>query len=327
MELSKTIIYRVLNNKGTAQEAKEVAKWFATPEGQEWLTKAIIDDADMIDKEILSTLEDIPTEEMLEIILRNIRRQIRRRNILMAAAVIIPCTIIITCWININNRIGGALLADDATEVINAEIGKKEIIFQDGSSVILNSGSTIKYPHRFGLAERKVEIEGEAFFNIQSNNLRPFIVSVNEDALIKVTGTQFNVSAYNEDSTIEVTLIDGNIEFSNQTQTVAMVPNEQLLYNKSTGDISVSTLTDASQYTLWTEDVILFKDTPLVDVLQVLEQNYNVEFSIAEEKLRTYTYSFKTNSRSSLDSILEDLESISSIRFANKGDKIFVYSK
>ena len=76
--LSKTTIFRVINNRGTAEEARRVAAWLAISEGQEWLAAAIIQDADLLDRNILPLLEDIPTEEMIRIILRNISRRRHR---------------------------------------------------------------------------------------------------------------------------------------------------------------------------------------------------------------------------------------------------------
>ena len=262
--VNETIIYRVLNNRGTAKEAKTVAQWLATPEGQEWLAASIARDAEMIERNILPTMENIPTEEMLKIILNKIRRRQIRRTIVAWAAVLIPCFLMVALWLNLNERIGGVLLADSSVETITVDNGKKkEVVFQDGSSVVLNSCSSIRYPHRFGLAERRIKLEGEAYFDIESNKLRPFIVEMNDGAEIRVLGTQFNVSAYNESGDISVTLIDGSIEFKDSTQTIIMNPNEHLNYDRKTKTIIVSKLRDSERSKSWGVKLCFCPSSPL----------------------------------------------------------------
>lgn len=323
--LSKTTIFRVINNRGTAEEAKRVAAWLATSEGQEWLAGAIIQDADLIDRNILPLLEDIPTEEMIRIILRNISRRKHRRIIFTCAAALIPCLVLVGMWLNINKKIGGVLLADENIETVVVEKGKKkEIVFQDGSSIILNSCSSLRYPHRFGLSERRVQLDGEAFFNIESNNLRPFIVEINKNAEIQVLGTQFNVSAYEDSDDIDITLINGCIQFSDELQTITLNPNECLNYDKNTKEISVRQIGDANQNLLWMENILLFRDAPLMDVLSTLERNYNVTFHISNEAVKSYSYSLKAKSDEPIERILEDMENISNISFEKQGKHYIV---
>lgn len=324
-QVNETIIYRVLNNQGTAKEAKDVAQWLATPEGQEWLAIAIVTDAEMIEKNILPTTENIPTEEMLKIILNKIRRRQFRRTVVAYAAVLIPCFLMVALWLNLNERIGGALLTDSSLESIMVDKGKKkEVVFQDGSSVVLNSCSSIKYPHRFGLAERRIELEGEAYFDIESNKLRPFVVEMNDGTEIRVLGTQFNVSAYNESNEINITLIDGSIEFKDPRQTILMSADEHLKYDRTTKAITVSKFRDSERITSWIDDILYFRDTPLSEVLATLERRYDVKFQITDASLPEFTYSMKSHPGSTLESVLNDLESISSVRFTKQGNTYIV---
>lgn len=75
------------------------------------------------------------------------------------------------------------------------------------------------------------------------------------------------------------------------------------------------------------ENILVFRDAPLTDVLLTLERNYNVTFHISNEAVKGYSYSLKAKTDEPIESILKDIENISNIRFENKGDKIFVYSK
>lgn len=326
--IDKTTIYRVLNNKGSEKETEAVCKWLATNEGQEWLSSALSKDAELLDTGVLPLEDNVPVEDMIRIILARINRKKRRRFIFGAAAVCIPCVVMIALWTNINKRLGGVLRADAAIETLVTGAGeKKEVIFQDGTSVKLNSATTIEYPHRFGIAERRIRLDGEAYFDVESNNLRPFIVEMDKGTEIKVIGTKFNVAAYNESSEICVTLIDGCVEFKDPKQKKVMSPNEYLEYDKNTQEISIVTLTDASKNTMWTENTIIFRDTPLLEVLRTLERQYGIYFSIEDESLLKHHYSLKISTSSSLEDILNDLESISAVKFITKNNRISVYKK
>lgn len=326
--IEKTTIYRVINNQGTEEEAKKVAAWLATSEGQEWLSEAIIRDADLIDRDIIPLLEDIPTDEMLRIIIRRINRRRHRRIFFTCAAALVPCFLIVAMWLNLNNKIGGALLADTDIETVTVERGKKkDIVFQDGSSITLNSCSSIKYPHRFGLSERRIILEGEAFFDIESNSLRPFIVEMHNSTEVKVLGTQFCISAYDDSEVIDITLINGSIEFSDPSQTVTLAPNEHLNYNKRTKEVSVVQLYDSSKKLLWMKNILSFRDTPLSDVLSTLGRHYDVTFHISNEDLKNYSYSLNVRSDEPIENILKDIESISAIRFEQQGKHYIVVER
>jgi len=325
--LSKTTVLRVINNKGTEEEAKKVAEWLATDEGQKWLAEAIVQDGELIYSNVLPQLEDVPTDDMLSGILDNIKKMRLRRIIYTCAAALVPCVVLIGIWVNVNNKIGGALAADHSTETLVIEKGdKKEIFFQDGSSVVINADSKVVFPHRFGLSERKVYLEGEAFFNVKSNNHRPFVVEMNNGTEIKVMGTRFNVSAYDENDDIDITLLDGCIRFSDDDQTITMSPNERLSYNRATGEIQVRTVKDAKKSILWTQNILVFRDTPLEKVLQTLERTYNISFNIIDEDIKEYSYTLSADVSRPLDEILADLESLSSVRFEKRGNIIDIFT-
>ncbi|MGN1219442.1 MAG: anti-sigma factor, partial [Candidatus Cryptobacteroides sp.] len=97
-QIDEIIIKRVLNNRGTKEEAETVAKWFSTPEGQTWLAKAIEQDALQIDKDVIETLKDIPSDELLERILSSLMKKQIRRIVLSWAAVLIPLLVITALW-------------------------------------------------------------------------------------------------------------------------------------------------------------------------------------------------------------------------------------
>ncbi|MGN1220158.1 MAG: FecR family protein, partial [Candidatus Cryptobacteroides sp.] len=230
-------------------------------------------------------------------------------------------------WLNVDSRIGGALTADSGEETIVTSRGQqKEVIFQDGSSVILNGESALTYPRRFGIAQRKVSLEGEALFKVSQNKRRPFIVSLSDNSSVKVLGTTFNINSYDDNPTIDITLMSGLVEFHNEEKIYSMKPDECLSYNKATGDVSISQLKNSNISSLWTENILVFNDTPLERVLQTLSRYYDIDFEIADTAVKKCSYSLKTQKGADIDEVLDDLASISPVKFVKRNGIVTVHS-
>ena len=200
----KHIIDRTLNNTATPEEARQVIRWFSTPEGSRYLSSLMDEDMEKIQpgSEKLYAERSIPTDEMYQFIMKKIHLQQRKRFIFRAAAILIPLLLFLGQFWYIDKHID--LFADSGYEEIYVPKGERmQLIFQDGSKAILNAETRIKYPRKFGFNERKVELEGEAFFEVSPNKDRPFIVDV-KDINVKVLGTTFDVKAYATEQKSEI---------------------------------------------------------------------------------------------------------------------------
>lgn len=147
-ENTGSVNYRkTLDNEATPEEAREVVRWFKTPEGQAWLAKRM----DMDEKAIHMGQEEewidhpVPSAVMYQRIVRQLHRQRIRRLIAYAAAILIPVALFIGLFMRINSQVD--LLADDGYDEVYVPNGERmQVLFQDGSKVHLNSGSRIRYP-------------------------------------------------------------------------------------------------------------------------------------------------------------------------------------
>lgn len=159
----------------------------------------------------------------------------------------------------------------------------------DGSTGFLNSGSCLKYPVQF-IGERKVELLGEAFFDVVHNEKVPFHVKT-RNLDIKVLGTTFNVIANDDEPTEEIVLQSGAVDVSclNGTKSDVLKPNEQL-----TLDIEKRTFTktevEASQYTSWKDGKLVFRKENMQQVARRLSRWYNAEVVINDHLLDNYTF-------------------------------------
>lgn len=320
------VIKRVLNQKATEQEAVQVAAWLATEQGQAWLSEDMERNAQDITEGRTPLLDGIPSEDLLRRIDRIIDRTRRRRLLFRVAAVLIPCALIVAVWANLNSRLGGMLFSAPATEQVAALRGeRKEIIFQDGSKVYLNAGTQISYPQHFGLSERRVVLNGEAYFEVTPNARRPFVVEAG-DASVKVLGTSFNVKAYEAEQTLDVVLLSGSVEFSFGDYRYTMLPSQKLVLDKSRGQVHIYEQENASRAALWRDDVISFRDTPLSEVIATLERWYDVTFEVLNDGAYRSTFTLQTNLLP-LSELLREMENISTVQFEEQGDVVRVLVK
>ncbi len=307
-------IQRVLDEKASLHEAEAVAAWFATDEGRVWLSARMDRDAVRIAEGHVPLLADIPSDELLHRIERIIDRRRRRTLLLRVAAVLIPCVLILAAWFDMNDRLGGQLFSVPMSEEVAAVYGeRKEIIFQDGTKVWLNAGSKIVYPARFGLQERRIRLDGEAFFKVTPQARRPFVVEIG-DVEVQVLGTSFNVRAYDYESTVDVVLVEGMVRFRHGDDCYLVEPSQKLVYDKQTGQGQLFRHAETARETMWRDNVICFRDAPLAQVISTLERWYDVRFEVGNREAYEYSFSLQT-SDIPLPELLREMERISSLSF------------
>jgi ferric-dicitrate binding protein FerR (iron transport regulator) len=166
---------------------------------------------------------------------------------------------------------------------------KSHVYLSDGTSVFLNSGSTLKYNTQFNIKDREIDFTGEAFFEVKTNPEKPFIVKTGQVTVV-ATGTKFNVQAYQNEDRVETTLEEGILEVSvNQKEPVMVKPGQQVAYFKKLGAII---LRDASvdTYSSWKENKLRFNDTPFLEAMNRISRRYNVRIEITSKKLLDITY-------------------------------------
>lgn len=324
---SENDIWQVLDGKDS-RAAEKVAVWLSSEEGMNWIS----DNSDEIFRKLTESESevDVPTEEMLENIHRQIRMLIRKRKlrriVSVAAAVLLPVLFISVFWININSRVGNILFASSETVSESAVLGeRKVVVFQDGTKVYLNAGSKLSYPSFWTLSDRDVKLEGEAFFQVEKNPKRPFVVDMNGVSLT-VYGTRFNAKAYPQDDAVEVILFDGDVVFNAVGKDYDMEPSEQLAYSRSTGNVEIISLKSPNDQILWTENVIMFRNNTLREIAEVLSRWYNVKFEVEDELLYSRTFTLKTDHQP-LHVLLEEMEYVSDLHFELKENIVKVVRK
>lgn len=158
-----------------------------------------------------------------------------------------------------------------------------QLILPDGSKVWLNAASSIKYPTAFTGAERKVEIKGEAYFEVAQNTGRPFKVKVNDSIDIEVLGTEFNINCYDNERSFSTTLLSGAVRVNAYRHSQQLKPGQQAVIASSpnddtqTGSIKLINNANIDQVTAWKNGVFDFDNAELQTVMQELERWYDIE--------------------------------------------------
>jgi ferric-dicitrate binding protein FerR (iron transport regulator) len=188
----------------------------------------------------------------------------------------------------------------------------------DGTTVFLNSASKLTYPASFDSNERRVTLEGECYFRVAHNQKQPFIVSVEDKSLdVEALGTEFNLQAYPVEQQVRTTLVKGSVKITTQNESgeqekAILKPSERATYEmgKSVQIVRVNTIYD----TAWMQGRLMFRDTPVPELLMRLSHFYNVKFEIKDEVINNYTFTGTFENRQ-LSQVLDYLSISSRIRY------------
>ena len=183
-----------------------------------------------------------------------------------------------------------------------------------GTALETNAGSKLEYPATFeNASERRVRIEGEAFFEIKRDTCRPFCVELGDGECIRVLGTSFNVNAYAGAGRHVTTLVTGRIGYaaSAGAEEVVLKPNQQVSRDLAAGTVAVNAV-DASVYGAWKEGWLWFENESLPALAERLGRIYGIRVEVAA-RLGEYTFSGKIRQDRGVEYILNLLSETSDV--------------
>ncbi len=228
-------------------------------------------------------------------------------------------------FVNDGNTIDYSSSPDRAGKVHTLQVprgGEYQLILSDGTRVWLNAESEISYPTHFNGAERRVELTGEAYFEVAKDASRPFYVKAG-GMEVKVLGTFFNVHAY-PNEIVRTTLIEGQVEVGYNGGRQKIRPGEQVAI--SAGNLSVSQV-NVNNYMGWRERRIICVDKLLPEVFRDLERWYDIEVLIADEEVRNIYLTANLPRYENMDKIIEIIEYAACVKIARKGRSLTVTSE
>jgi ferric-dicitrate binding protein FerR (iron transport regulator) len=168
--------------------------------------------------------------------------------------------------------------------ITTAKGNQYELILCDGSKVWLNASSSIRFPVVFSGSERKVEITGEAYFEVTKNPLKPFKVAIHSgmhEAEVEVLGTHFNVNAYDDEPDVKTTLLEGSVRIKNESAMKIISPGQQARFSGGSG-ISVQNNVDLAQVIAWKQGYFSFDNIGLRALMRQVARWYDVDIQFAD---------------------------------------------
>jgi len=205
---------------------------------------------------------------------------------------------------------------------------RQEVILSDGSRIMLDAGSHFSHPKEFTGNSRDVYLNGEGYFEVQSNPEKPFVVHAG-DAVIKVLGTKFNVRAWQAYKRVRVAVAEGKVSLNSEQGTAqdAVILTEGLAGTLlENGLPSQPQEVDMDQYLGWMHNEVIFDNAPLEEILFQLERWYDLKFvlsdsSLAREHLTVHIQSTPVKDIVELIATLTDLNykfAGNTVRFSSK---------
>jgi transmembrane sensor len=159
--------------------------------------------------------------------------------------------------------------------------GQYQVTLPDGTKVWLNAATTLKYPSRFITGERKVEVHGEAYFEVAKDEKKPFRVVLTDSTDLVVLGTHFNVMSYNNEKIKEITLLEGSVKISqrsaaNGMQSAVIKPGQQVVLTHNS-PFTIHDNIDSEEITGWKDGWFVFHDAPIELVMRQVERWYDAK--------------------------------------------------
>jgi len=194
--------------------------------------------------------------------------------------------------------------------------GEYFLVLADGTKVWLNSETTLRFPVQFESDVRRVELTGEAYFEVSRNENVPFIVN-SGDQRVKVLGTQFNISSYPDNQSILTTLVEGSVEVSlegNPAEKTMLKPSEQSYLSRNESQILKRNV-DVAQYVAWKDGRFVFQDQMLEDIMKTLSKWYDVQVVFANEDDKKLRFTGNLERYIDFSNILGKIERTNEVKF------------
>ncbi|MCM1504388.1 MAG: DUF4974 domain-containing protein [Muribaculum sp.] len=214
----------------------------------------------------------------------------------------------------------------ETTLLLTAAGSVGKYILPDGTEVWLNGDSKLSYTEDFNKTSRKVDLIGEAYFEVKHDASKPFLVEMG-DIEVEVLGTKFDAINYPFSETEDVILRSGRVKVagSRLQEAIYMSPDDILSFNRSDGRYTISS-GNATNYCQWFSPRLIFDNAPLKDVLINLERKYSVEIDI-DSKINLDTRLSITLCNEPLDDLMNVMATLMPLRYTISGNFIYISAR
>lgn len=197
---------------------------------------------------------------------------------------------------------------------------RAKVLLADGTEVWLNANTTLRYPVRFALNKREVELHGEAFFDVEKAEGKPFVVKTSKMDVL-VTGTKFNVNAYDTEKYFVTSLLEGAVSVSceyDRSKSYTLKPQQQIVVSDESSQVFPF---ENADFMAWKDGIFIFDDMLLKDIIKRLELYYDVSIIVENTNLGNFRYTGKFRQRDGVESVLQKLQIVYPFKYTKDDDK------
>lgn len=200
---------------------------------------------------------------------------------------------------------------------------KATLTLPDSSKVWLNSDSYLDIPEDFGKSNRIVYLSGEGYFDIESDETSPFLIKTPGSFMVKVTGTEFNLSCYEDDKNMKITLLKGSLQVIKETDNEIINVNalEEVVINYKTLEDKTENQIDTNYAKAWKDGNLRFKNTPMDEVIRKMERWYGIKISVDNPDVYKHTFTADFESES-INQVLNLLSISTNITYDITGNNV-----
>ena len=232
-----------------------------------------------------------------------------------AAAVLVIGFTLYLGWPALQNSLDPAQL----TALNTPSNQQKQITLADGSKVWINSNSQLSYPKQFTGKTREVYLSGEAYFDIQHDANKPFIIHTGK-VVTTVLGTAFDIKEDKISQTIKVTVTRGKVSVANGNKQLGILtPNQQISFNLLNSK-ATQTEVDAKQAIAWQKNELHFEDVTFAEAASQLQQRFNTKINFSNDKVKNCRFTGTVLKGEKLDKILKVICAINNATYQTKAD-------
>lgn len=252
------------------------------------------------------------------------QKPVNRVAATIAVLVALSLSVIYLVWNN------GKFAKEQMLLVFSGSNSTQQVVLPDGSTVFLNKNTTIKFPEVFKSKVRRVELSGEAIFQVTHDPNRPFIVSAN-GVQVEVLGTKFNVTAYPTEKVVTTTLISGKVKLkyvdpkTKKEQSVTLAPNHSATFFHDQNRFEISKV-DVEAVTAWERGELVFKDEPIDGLVAKLSRWYGVDITLSNELKGKYRLTMTIDDEP-IDEALLIISKTIPVGYTKTENQIVIYPK
>ena len=290
-------ILKYLNNNLTKAEENELKEWLQKDEINRKVFENIVADWSLK----ASDVEESKRRVYHHVVGTSHNKQATSRTFsyfAKVAAVLIVVLLATLLLIKLNNQDLGHNTENGVATIEKHALPGQKITLKlpDGTKVTLNSGSKLVTPEIFGGSARQVFLDGEAFFDVARDPLKPFIIETNE-AHVKVLGTSFNIRSYFDEKDVSIAVNSGKVSVSDgdESNEHVLQKNEMLVYSIPEKSFRKQVGFDREYVFGWKDNYLIFKDEPVEKIFKRLSRLYDVDFKVFPgiDKKKRFTAKFK----------------------------------